>query len=182
MSRIVVLGWGSLIWDPRELQIVERWRSDGPFLPVEFARISGDGRFTLVLKKDASPVQVLWNTMETGISIGGAIENLQIRERCPSSRPIGFINGEKSNCKIASVEKIIRAWAEAKGFSKVIWTDLGVNFKDKTGMEYSEENAISYLSSLIGETLEKARDYVVKTPEQVNTSLRKLIEQRLKWH
>jgi hypothetical protein len=49
MMKIAVLGWGSLIWQPRELRIsLPIWKTDGPELPVEFARVSMDGRLTLV--------------------------------------------------------------------------------------------------------------------------------------
>ena len=45
--KIAVLGWGSLIWDPKELDANNEWNNDGPFLPIEFARISNNGRLTL---------------------------------------------------------------------------------------------------------------------------------------
>jgi len=47
--KIAVIAWGSLVWDPRDLDIEPEWREDGPLLPVEFARFSGRERLTLVL-------------------------------------------------------------------------------------------------------------------------------------
>ena len=48
---IACVGWGSLIWDPRELPILRTWFEDGPLLPIEFARES-DLRCQLIpLKK-----------------------------------------------------------------------------------------------------------------------------------
>ena len=43
--KIAILGWGSLIWSRRELKIDLKkgkrgWYKRGPFLPIEFARIS----------------------------------------------------------------------------------------------------------------------------------------------
>ena len=47
--KIAILGWGSLVWNPRNLSIINSaWHPDGVLLPIEFARISRDGRLTLV--------------------------------------------------------------------------------------------------------------------------------------
>lgn len=68
--RIACLGWGSLIWNPKDLPIVnrnpEQWFTSGPVLPIEFARESRDKRITLVIipeEKCKSYVQTLWNIM-----------------------------------------------------------------------------------------------------------------------
>ncbi len=47
--NIAVLAWGSLVWDPRELAIDGSFMAGGPKLPLEFSRVSGDGRLTLVI-------------------------------------------------------------------------------------------------------------------------------------
>ena len=49
MVKSVVLAWGSLVWDPRELKTAVKFTPDGPLLPIEFCRISADGRLTLAI-------------------------------------------------------------------------------------------------------------------------------------
>jgi hypothetical protein len=47
--RIAILGWGSLIWKPNGLPMSGDWKRGGPVLPIEFSRVSSDGRLTLVI-------------------------------------------------------------------------------------------------------------------------------------
>ena len=54
--RIAVLAWGSLVWDRRELAIVDHFKPNGPRLSLEFSRVSGDRRLTLVIDEDNGPL------------------------------------------------------------------------------------------------------------------------------
>lgn len=178
-----MLAWGSLEWDPRELKIESgSWKDDGPSLPIEFARISQDGRLTLVIFEDTGDVQVLWNTM-TIDSINEARENLMAREGSRCIDIIGYcevendINqyGDKNICER------IRTWAKEKKLDAVIWTNLPSNFKEKQNKELNKENVLEYLNTLPNDKKEKAKEYIIKTPHQISTAIRDYVEENLGW-
>ena len=50
--KIAILGWGSLVWQHQSLQLQSEFEPGGPELPIEFSRISADGRLTLVIDQD----------------------------------------------------------------------------------------------------------------------------------
>ena len=77
---IAIIGWGSLIWDPRDLPREGIWQDDGPELPIEFSRISVDARLTLVIDPaDGSPVKTRY-VLSPRTSLDDAIEDLRSRE------------------------------------------------------------------------------------------------------
>ena len=63
--KIAILGWGSLIWLPKDLKFDTNsgWKENGPVLPIEFARISKDGRLTLVITPNGTEVPTLYAVM-----------------------------------------------------------------------------------------------------------------------
>jgi hypothetical protein len=182
--KIAVLGWGSLIWDRGVLKIKDCWKADGPFLPIEFARISekNGGRLTLVIHPNTWGVQTLW-AISAYDDLNRAIENLACREKTPKCN-IGFacILDNSSRCKsVPNILPIIQCWAKEKKLDAVIWTDLCSNFKKKLGKELNEDNVIEYLRSLNGETKCRAEEYICKVPEQIKTKFRRRIIQELGW-
>jgi hypothetical protein len=174
--RIVCLGWGSLIWEPKELPIDGEWYKDGPLLPVEFTRISGDGRVTLIIDSEAEPVPVLWAKI-TVVDIGAARESLRVREGCPLDR-IHWIDSLRAaeNATDAAIQR----WCAATGVDAAIWT--GLSFSARTNHQRpTAEAIIAHLESLRGESAELAEMYVRRAPVQVATSYRAHIEKKLGW-
>jgi len=185
--RIAILGWGSLIWDSRSLKIDgsignNGWYSDGPYLPIEFARISNDGRLTLVIRNGVKDQQVLYS-ISLYKDLDEAVLDLAVREGCGKNKigkylkeknevtPINFIHKEK-----------IANWIEPKQeIDAVIWTNLSSSFKDKIGLDLSETNAVNYLTHLTVEVQAKAEEYIRKAPVQIDTKIRNEIEDKLNW-
>ena len=86
-----VLGWGSLLWSPREPPVDRTGRSSGPVLPIEFSRIARDARLTLVVDREqGAPVRTGWSHLEVR-DLGHAIDALASREMCESAH-IGWVD------------------------------------------------------------------------------------------
>ena len=184
---IVCLGWGSLIWDPRDLPVENlahrsqgkgfgnAWSNDGPCVKVEFARQSQDGRLTLVLYPKAKTVRSLWARMRVD-SPSCAVEALRIREGTGKR----FI-GHWSNCERDPKDiRGLGSWASKRGVDPVIWTALGPKFCGLPGAP-TETLAVAYLSSLSGCARFRAEEYVRRAPPQIDTLYRRRIECCLGW-
>lgn len=180
--KIACIGWGSLIWDPKGLPIRRNWYSDGPILPVEFLRQSRDGRLTLVLSNNATPVRTLWALMATG-DLEIAKDSLRDREgisRKNLDSLIGFIKSDSNNNN-GSNEVIIRKWLKSKNLDAAIWTNLPAEFKGEKGKGPSEKEAIDYLRNLSVEKQNIAKEYIRKSPQQIDTDIRRRLETEFGW-
>jgi len=175
MTVIACLGWGSLIWDSRELPIQRNWFDDGPLIHVEFARKSQDGRITLVLAPTESPVRSLWAMMDTA-DITTAREALRKREGCKSNAIESWGIGEPCPKLVLWLPE----WAHARGIDAVVWTALPPKFGDGEAAP-TEENVIHYLSQLTGAVRDTAERYVRYAPRQIDTAYRRRIEAALHW-
>ena len=175
---IVCLGWGSLIWDPRDLPVGE-WKPDGPSVNVEFVRQSGRkrDRLTLVLFDVAEPVPSLWARM-TVDNLNGAVSDLAHREGTFQENIGHWSRGQADPKKIPG----LGVWATSRDIDHVIWTALGQKFKGKDGRAPTEDEAVAYLKKLDDEgRAAKAKEYVRRAPPQIDTAYRGRIERCLGW-
>lgn len=186
--RIAIVAWGSLVWQPAnahgELAVADAsmWRHDGPRLPIEFARISSDGRLTLVVLPDeAKPVVTLWRRSAFD-GLTDAITNLAAREtNAPLDRihavdTSGSVNGDPD----PRVTDGVRGWLDSRSdVDAAIWTGLppGHRWVDLGYGRFSPQAAIDYLASLEGNTRARAAEYIQRAP--ITTDLRPRLERVL---
>ena len=177
MNKIAIIGWGSLIWDKKEDFDINHgpWLQEGPELKLEFSRISSSrkGALTLVIDTINGVNTNVRYCMSKRKYIGDAIEDLIKREKT-ITKFIGVYDkdNELSNFKDKMTFSNISSWAVKKDFNYVIWTNLQSNFKEETGIDYSIENAIQYLSNLSKPGKAEAKKYISKSPDFIRTPLR----------
>jgi len=177
---IVCLGWGSLVWDPRDLPVHTQWQADGPALPVEFARQSADGRITLVIAEETPAIPVLWAALDVK-SLDDARRQLAHREGIPDEFAHRSIGAWSSGCSSPHSETgVIETWARDRGAGAVVWTALRPKFSGKA-VKPSADQVLKYLSTLDGEKRQLAERYVRRAPAQIRTPRRQLIETQLGW-
>lgn len=174
-KQIACLAWGSLVWDTRNLPIRGEWHTDGPLLPIEFARESSRDRITLVIVEDVAPVKTLWAPLEVA-SLAQAIAALADREGS-SSRYIGRWPVQQDEAYPQSA--VIGDWASERGIDGVVWTALPCGMKEKRGELPSLAELRSYLSKLDDSSRAEAAKYIFEAPAQIQTSYRKRLEQAL---
>jgi hypothetical protein len=180
--HIAILGWGSLIWDPRGLPFRGKWQTGGPVLPIEFSRVSKDCRLTLVLDSDNGANVRTRYALSARADIIDAICDLKEREATGAKR-IGYVDlvrrvDSREIPGQVAVHDPIAGWARASGFSAAIWTALPANFHDETGRPFSVRNAYHYLAALPQSARDRALTYIANAPEEVSTPLRREIMAR----
>ncbi|WP_138511594.1 hypothetical protein [Maricaulis alexandrii] len=163
---IACLGWGSLVWDSRTLPLAGEWKTDGPALPLEFARQSGNGRMTLVIVDSGHGVPVLWSELSVD-SLGQAVQALAEREGVPDPRSIG--RWPNTIDKRYPFIESISHWATGKGLSGVVWTALKPGMKGKRGTIPSLTEMKTHLAALDSNSAALAKEYFDRTPAQIMT-------------
>ena len=182
VTKIAILAWGSLIWKPGVLKISGDWDRDGPVLPIEFSRISDNGRLTLVIDEKDGVDTVTRYAVSEFPELDAAIKNLQEREGAPNQNRIGFVDlpRDRTNDWAAKQHpnalRRIRVWAAQRKIEAVIWTAIGPRFLEKRGEPFSPDAALRYLKSLDEPTRAMALEYILKAPSEVRTSVRRKVE------
>jgi hypothetical protein len=200
MLKIAILGWGSLVWDPRSLHVRAGWFEDGPMLPIEFARVSDDERVTLVLAADTPVVRSLWALSSLEV-LDKAEDDLMLREGIRNRSKIGrwenpsgitaaraplagSAAGAASAAGVEAKAEIDR-WAKRLGLDAVIWTNLNARtaVSDTTFTKPTEQNIIDHIKhpSLSHERRKNAERYVRMAPPQIDTNYRREMEKAFGW-
>lgn len=177
---IACLGWGSLVWDPRELPIQRQWFEDGPMISVDFLRQSMDDRITLVLNSEASTVRSLWASMDT-MSLDEAKKSLAAREGIKTQnteKDIGSWSVGKGD-PVAIHQ--LKHWALSRNIGHVIWTGLRPKFQGQNDKRPTQDEVVEHLTALNGAKRDNAEIYVRRTPSQIDTAYRRAIEASLGW-
>jgi hypothetical protein len=179
-TQIAIIGWGSLIWCPGAVQIKSAWHRDGPILPVEFARISKDGRLTLVIHPESAGQQTLW-AVAVSEDMSAVRKSLQEREgTSPGSIHSGTAAGQFSDGVTQVVRDAVAKWLEEHlEFQGCVWTGLTSNWKEKQKSDFSIPRLIQYLKTL--PDANRAREYIRNTPLQIQTEARGAIREQLQW-
>ena len=184
--KIAVLAWGSLVSDPRGLQAVGAFVADGPLIPIEFCRVSHDGRLTLVIDETFGAVCTTYSTLSAIESLDEAVENLRSGEGT-NAEEIGFVDLASGAQSDVAMERhpqavaTIAAWAKSNGYDAAIWTALASNFEEQGGEPFSVTAAIRYLESLESrdaEAFAPALDDIRKAPVKVETPVRAEVAKR----
>ncbi|MEX2527108.1 MAG: hypothetical protein WEA09_05670 [Gemmatimonadota bacterium] len=161
--------------------MVQGWFPDGPHLPVEFSRVSPDGRVTLVLVEGAPTVPALW--ANTGLAeLAEARRVLARREGIEPGEMdlhVGFWSPREQSGGVAA--EVIGSWAESRGFPGAVWTALPPGLKGDWGSLPSSQALLAHLGELSPDVLTRAREYVERAPAAVDTPFRRRLAAELGW-
>lgn len=178
--KIAILAWGSLVWEPRNLQTKTGFVPVGPVIPIEFSRVSQDKRLTLVIDEANGAPSLTYVAQSAHGDIETAKKNLKEREGMKHVNGVGFIdlatNAVSKRAKERHPEALesIRLWAKASGYDGVIWTALASNFHEdgRAGQPFSVDAAMEYLGGLNEPERDAALNYIRSAPVEVASPIR----------
>ncbi|MFK7943583.1 MAG: hypothetical protein AB8B85_11815, partial [Paracoccaceae bacterium] len=180
LSNYAVLGWGSLIWDLDNLApfVALPWQMEaGPRLPMEFCRISAKRKMGLAVCLDS--VEGAPCATHAVVSrrdrLADVISDLAMRERAAEEMIGGICLTTGAVQGRAEIAGIVRDWCVSAGWTGAVWTDLRGNYAELRGQAFSIADAMTYLQSLTGESLDEAVRYIHNAPATTDTPLRRAL-------
>ena len=146
--KIAYFAWGSLLWDSEGLNLQTSWKKTNIRLPINFSRISdnGKGKLSLVIDNINGISNPIYYAITKTTNLNNAIENLKIREGT-IQKYIGYINLKNETSRyserltLTDIQKI-KKFALKNKIDAIVWTDLYPNFKN-----FSTSNALKYIES-----------------------------------
>jgi hypothetical protein len=186
MTRIAILGWGSLLWDLDDLapKVEPPWiLRAGPRLPMEFSRVSPKRLMGLVVALDPlDGVACATHAIRSRRSrLDMAIADLAARERAPETR-IGWAEATgRGRSRLPEVAGAVAEWCAETGWDAAIWTDLEPNFQTMTGKPFSIAAGITHLRELGPTNLAEAHRYIRSAPLGTRTPLRRALARDPWW-
>lgn len=168
---IAIVGWGSLIWQPGELEVASDWSNDGPVLPIEFSRVSADGRLTLVIDPKTQgqgrlPINMGGNDIQTlyiqsaNDDLETAIQNLRAREGCRTDM-IGYVDLEHRIFRIQQVNPQTGVPQAINGTIRIVSTNPEeVDIAPGSGIR---KEVLPYLKNLVAWTQQKGLSATIWT-------------------
>ena len=184
--KTAILGWGSLLWQPKDLQFDKEigWSENGPSLPIEFARISKDGRLTLVITEDVKEVKTYF-AISNYETLEEAVLNLAVREGCGREQIGSYDKSKDTFSKKVFFDKNILEWINNTDIDAVICTNLeekwDIKNEDGKVIKIVPDERVDYLKKLKNHKRALAEEYIRRTPTQIETHYRSLIEKELDW-
>jgi hypothetical protein len=162
---------------------------EGPALPVEFSRVSLDGRVTLVLDPLVPPVQTYWVELACS-ELETAIGALGERERIPPemrARHVGALARAESPQQARGdtdgrIVTEIASWLASQPLDAVLWTALPSRGPAGEGGRPGFETLLAHLESLEGPARDRAEQYIRRTPRPIRTPRRERFESLLGWY
>ena len=156
--KIGCLAWGSLVWDPRTLPCASAFFEDGPTLPIDFSRVSLDGRVTLVIDRAAPRLTTLW--VELSVStLSEAVEALGVREKIVPARRDEWVGRCRRGEAVGadSAFEGLEAWLSDKALDAVVWTALPCRSPNGAFERPSLDALVEHLAALEGDARARAR-------------------------
>ena len=181
---IVILGWGSLLWDKEKLEAKTfdasckgQWDfTEGLELPLEFSRISAsrDDALTLVIDSNHGTECPVHYIRSKRRDLDEVICDLCSREGTVRKH-IGYWSND-GRCSDHSYSERIGKWANRANFDAVVWTALPSNYHSEKGEGFSVESAFRHLKGLSSAGKRKAEEYISNAPPGIRTKLRDKVE------